>query len=250
MKLGLFSDAHYCDDYAKGNRMCSLSYQKICEAFEDFKKHNVDMVMCLGDLFDASSSGTEQNIKSYEKIMSIIENSGLPFILVPGNHDFLSAGCDVWEKRLGKLMPPFVYDTSEYRFICLDANFEKDMSHYSPDGFDWIDTNLPQEQLDFLEKSIAESTKECIVAVHEPIDSQTEEVFRVNNAEDVRKIIEKSGKVKLVIQGHMHEYYDVYENGVRYITVTGICKDVQNRYMLLEMNENLLSISVINKTLK
>ena len=52
-------------------------------------------------------------------------------------------------------------------------------------------------------------------------------------------MIEKSGKVKLVLQGHLHQYYDVIENGIRYITVVGMCEGLANRYMIIDLNKEL-----------
>lgn len=83
--------------------------------------------------------------------------------------------------------------------------------------------------------------------VHQPIDSHVEECYRVNNAAEIRDIIEKSGKVKIVLQAHMHQFDDFVENGIRYITVVGMCEGLKNRYMLFEINGNNTEITLIEK---
>ena len=53
MKIGLFSDSHYCKrKVPEPGRMRQLSYKKIQDAMKDFKASQVELVMCLGDLVD------------------------------------------------------------------------------------------------------------------------------------------------------------------------------------------------------
>lgn len=53
MKLGLFSDPHYCTkDVTCGTRRPSLSFGKIRAAMEAFRDAGAEYVICLGDLVD------------------------------------------------------------------------------------------------------------------------------------------------------------------------------------------------------
>ena len=44
MKIGLFTDLHYCDKESISNRRPRLSYNKAQEAMEHFEKNNVDWI--------------------------------------------------------------------------------------------------------------------------------------------------------------------------------------------------------------
>jgi len=248
LKIGLFSDVHYCSEEAMcGTRMCSLSYDKLCKAYEEFEKQKVDLIICLGDLCDVGTiSGKDDSINCMIKIVSKMKSSTIPFIFVPGNHDSLAMERTDLEKLVGGTLAPIIYETEQYNFICLDANYSSDMKHFSPKGFDWIDSNLPKEQITFLQNALNESKKECIIAIHENIDSKSHEYFRVNNADRIREIIEKSGKVKLVLQGHKHIFEENTENGIDYISVVGMCEGNENHFMICDYDKNYFKINIYN----
>ena len=91
MKIGLFSDAHYCHSESLDNtRRPSLSLKKIKEAMDNFKEANVDVCFCLGDLTDHSPADTKESVVScFKEALSLILSYGIPFHFVPGNHDYL-----------------------------------------------------------------------------------------------------------------------------------------------------------------
>ncbi|MBE6890843.1 MAG: hypothetical protein E7481_02330 [Ruminococcaceae bacterium] len=245
MRIGLFSDSHYCMESAlEETRLCSLSLNKIQEAMKYFSEHNADIVLCLGDMVDAGND-INANHKCLAEVVSLINASGIPFILATGNHDFKVAEKSLLQTLTGFELPPYIYDIGEYRIITLDANYESDMKHYSPDGFDWTDTNLPTEQLEFLRRALYSSDRECIIAIHEPISNDEDKRYPVNNAEEIKQIIKDSGKVRLVIQGHKHEYEDVTEDNIRYVTVVGMCEGIQNRFMILDIDKDNITPEVV-----
>lgn len=248
MRIGLFSDVHYCrETVQEGNRRCALSFEKLKYALSDFQKRDISLLICMGDLCDVSLTGdAQENRMCLTRIMHEIRASGLDFLFITGNHDCLVAPVDELSRMIGQELAPKIVDTPEYRLICLDANFSSDGTHYDPAGFDWRDTNVPSDQLAFLKQSLADSDRECIVLIHEPVDSAPEECYRVNNAAEVRNILEASGKVKLVLQGHMHEYSDIVENGIRYMTVVGMCEGTDNYYMVLTKTGSVCQLEVIH----
>lgn len=246
IKLGLFSDSHYCDEEVKvTTRFCSLSYKKLCDAYDEFEKQKVDLIICLGDLCDVDLSDNKfDSIKCLKEIVTKMKSSSIPFLFITGNHDSLCTDLNELQKIIGSPLAPATYETDQYRFICLDANFNSDMQHFSPAGFDWTDVNLPLNQIEFLKNALETSSKECIVLIHEPIDSKTKECYRVNNAPIIREILEKSGKVKLVIQGHKHYFDDYIENNIRYVTVNGMCEGKENRFMICDYDTKSLKIKI------
>ncbi len=248
MRIGLFSDSHYCMESAlEGTRLCSLSLNKIQEAMEYFSEHNADLILCLGDMVDAGND-IDANYKCLAEVVSLINSSGIPFVLAAGNHDFKVAEKPLLQKLTGLELPPYIYDIGDYRIITLDANYEADMKHYSPDGFDWMDTNIPAEQIEFLRNALYSSDRECIIAIHEPINNAAGKMYQVNNSDEIKQVIKDSGKVRLVIQGHKHEYEDATEDDIRYVTVVGMCEGTENRFMMLDIdNENITPEVVIIK---
>ena len=235
MKIGLFSDPHYCKIERLGEtRMPALSYNKVKEAMEHFKAQKVDICFCLGDLTDSPEGVTKDDAKrNLEEILCLINSYGIPFYLVPGNHDFITLTREDL-LRAGIKTPPYVVE-NEYSFIILDANYRSNMEHFDTAGVVWTDSNLPKEQIDFLKTALNESKKNVIVLVHENLDPSLEETHIIKNANEIREIIKNSGKVKMVIQGHFHGGNEIMVDDIPYFTVGGMCEKDINPYFVKEI---------------
>lgn len=235
MKLGLFADPHYC----KKDRICSnrrpvLSLGKIMEAMEVFRKANVDFCVCLGDLIDRGDI-REENAECLRDVMEVIRASSLPFLYIPGNHDYAEFSAGELAEYTGCPVAPYTVETDSHLLIFLDACYRSDLRRFDVAGVDWKDSNLPPEQLEFLEKTLNASAKPCVIFLHENLDNGVQIDHIIKNAEDVRAILEASGKVKLVIQGHYHPGADHIINGIRYLTLPAMCEGTENRYLILEL---------------
>ena len=237
MKIGLFTDCHYTGVAdVGGGRLASLSYEKVRLSMEQFKRENVDLVFCLGDLTDVSQTDTHDDVaKNLEDITSLIYSYGIPFYLVPGNHDYLCLKGPEIEK-VGKLkLPPYKVSYENYDFILLDANFRGNMKRFDETEIIWYDSNLPPDQVDFLKQELTSSNKKCVVLVHENLDPSLEESHIIKNADEIRDIITKSGKVVLVLQGHFHGGNEITVDGIPYVTVPGMCVHEDGYYKIITL---------------
>ena len=234
MKIGLFSDPHYCKSKDLGmDRRAILSYDKVKEAMEEFVRFGVDLCICMGDLTDHKEGDTKKDsLDNLNEILSLIRSYNLPFYFVPGNHDYLMlSGEDLKNANLDT--PPYVIATKEYNLIALDPNYRSNMERFDKAGVVWDDANLPLEQMEFLKNALDRSDKECISLLHENLDPTVQEQHIIKNAEQIRKIIRESSKVKAVIQGHYHEGSDWFENQIHYHTVKGMCQGESNPYEII-----------------
>lgn len=236
MKIGLFSDPHYCDaDEIGGGRRPRLSLNKIKEAMEAFKKEKVSCCFCLGDLTDNAHTETKETARqNLNLVMEIINSYGIPFNLVLGNHDCLTLNRNDY-KNENIHTPPYIFETEKYNFIALDGNFRSDFRHFDEAGVVWDDSNLPPEQIEFLHKALLDSQKECVVLIHENLDPTVQYQHIVKNAQEVREIIKNSGKVKMVIQGHYHEGSQRVIDGILYLTLEAMCQGEKNSYKIIEI---------------
>ena len=237
MKIGLFTDPHYCDaDVLNKTRRPRLSIHKIREALNTFKAAEVDVCICLGDITDHVPDSTkEEGVRCFNEVLALIKACELPFYLVPGNHDYKVLTGEEIEEALSFPVPPYTFDSNGVRFIALDANYRSDMRRFDVAGVMWKDTNLPQEQLDFLRRELASSPLPCVVLSHENLDPyipRTDHI--VKNAHEVREIINESGKVVAVLQGHYHKGADNIVDGIRYLTLPAMCEGENNSFAILE----------------
>lgn len=226
MKIGLFTDPHYCKtENLGGGRKPQEAFDKIKNAMLDFINQEVEIIFCLGDLIDYIEGTEKESVKAdLNEVTSIIKGSKIPFYLIPGNHDFLKLTREDFVKN-GIKLPPYTLKRQNLTFIALDANYRSSMNHFDTEGVDWMDSNLPENQICFLKDAIRKAEGECVVLIHESLDPTICESHLVKNASQIREAIEKNGKVKMVIQGHFHDGKETLVNGIPYKTVPAMCEN-------------------------
>ena len=237
MKIGLFTDCHYCRaEYIGQTRRPSLSISKIKEAMDEFKSREVDMVFCLGDMTDHDESSTkEQIIECFNEAMQLIKSYNIPFYLIPGNHDYLVMSAEDMEREAGFKAPPYTVEAEAYSFIILDANYRSNMVRFDTAGVEWTDSNLPPDQVEFLKSRLSSSKKQCIVLVHENLDYSVDKMHIIKNAEKIRDIIKNSHRVSYVIQGHYHKGKESIIDNIPYITLPAMCEGEGNSFKILDL---------------
>ena len=237
MKIGLFTDCHYNKaPLIGGGRRPAASYEKIKISMDAFKEADVDMCFCLGDITDHVEGDTKEDIiDNYNYMLSLINSYGIPFYLVPGNHDYLMTTGEEIEEIIGKKLPPCVVKTEKYDIILLDANYRSSMVRFDIEGVEWTDSNLPPWQVEYLKNALDSSCKECIVMVHENLDPNIHYSHVIKNADEIRRIIKDSDKVKMVLQGHFHDGAHRVIDGIPYITLPAMCEHSEGYYKILEL---------------
>lgn len=237
MKLGLFTDVHYCHaDVLCNTRRPSLSLGKVRAAMEAFQGEAVDLCICLGDLTDHPAGGTrEETLACLREVVEIVRAYPIPFLLVPGNHDYLMLSADELLRETKCEIPPYVTCVGGYDLIVLDANYRSNGERFDRAGVEWTDSNLAGGQLEFLRDALQNATRECIILVHENLDPYVESRHVIKQAETARRIIAESGKVRLVLQGHYHAGADHMIDGIRYLTLPAMCEGEENHYAVMEL---------------
>ena len=231
MKLGIFTDPHYSSqDITCGNRYNNQSLRKIQEAYDCFTKENCDLVVCLGDLTDTEDTH-EKELENLKQIAKIIEKAPMDTICVMGNHDAFAYTAEEFYHILSGCKPQN-RTLDDVTLVFLDTCFYKDGTHYMPGGGDWTDTFLPNPAA--LQNTLDETKNKIYIFLHQNTDLTVRDDHRLFNAEDVSKIIERSGKVRTVFQGHYHPGQTSQHNGVQYITLPAMCED-ENRYYIFEL---------------
>lgn len=230
MRIGIFTDAHYSSaEISCSERTNRQSLRKIAEAYDFFLEKKVELVVILGDLVD-SEEKHEMEVANLRQIAKILRNSKLPTICVMGNHDAFAFEVEEFYSILGEETRP--RDSEAQNFIFPDACYFANGRHYQPGDSDWTDTFLPniEELSERLEKCHGAVT----VFLHQNLDPNLPEKYRLANDAQVRAIFEKSGKVKRVFQGHYHEGNACEWNGIEYKTFPAMCEG-EGRYDTVEI---------------
>ena len=233
MKIGLFADAH-CSTKAEScrTRRPSLSFDKIRAAMEAFA--DADLVICLGDLMD-DCENPQDNPAMLEKIGELIASFNVPFCCLRGNHD-----CDMFSEAdfyAGiDSSPPKVLKYDDCGLIFLDANYDACGRAYAAAAVDWTDTALPEDQIQALREALEDSEiQRAYIFIHQNLDPNVQHQHIVANAAQVRRILEDSGKVRRVIQGHYHPGCDSVIGGIEYHTLPAMCEGERNYYEIMEI---------------
>lgn len=222
-RFGIVTDSHYADADERDNRYYSESTDKMAECVELMNEQKVDFLIELGDFKDQDKSPIEErtisHLRAIEKVFRRFQG---PKYHVLGNHDMDSISKEQFLKNITNTnilseSAYFSFDSRGIHFIVLDANYREDETAYDHGNFTWTDTRIPNVQLEWLRQDLTVVSLPVIIFVHQLLDGKGN--LYVNNAEDIRNVLQASGKVLAVFQGHKHE--GDYNNieGINYYTL-------------------------------
>ncbi len=254
IRIGIATDSHYADREPAGKRFYRGALDKMREFVGIINKEKVDFAIHLGDFKDEDTTKEEKNTLGYlRKIEAVYAAFEGPRYHCIGNHDVDSITKSQFLENIENTGIPkgkgyYSFDIKDLHVIVLDANFNKDgTDQFYKEGADWQDTNLPEEQLDWLEKDLKGTKNPTLVFCHHPLFEYRREgyKFHVNGYERVQKLLEGSGKVLAVFQGHVHEEKHKTINGIHYITQLGMV-DYEglenNSFSILEIQDNSMKL--------
>lgn len=236
VRIGLVTDMHYADKEPAGSRHYRETLAKLKEARDAFAKHKPAFVVELGDFIDAAA-----DVETEQRYLATIQKQFTEVAdqrhYVLGNHcvDTLTKG--EFLRGVGQEKSYYSFDQGDYHFIVLDSCFRSDGTPYQRKNFTWTDPNIPAEELEWLEGDLAANDKPTIVFAHQRLDVSNN--HGVNNAADVRKLLEASGDIRLVLQGHSHKN-DLKEiGGIHYCTLVAMVEGSgaeNSGYSLLDLH--------------
>jgi len=254
-RFGIVTDTHYADIPNGKKTFNSESLAKMNECVETMNNEKVNFLIELGDLKDISHPVSESITLEYlDAIEKVFTKFNGPRYHVLGNHDM---DCISKEKFLSHIENTGIPKRKKYysferiglHFIVLDANYTSDGLDYECGNFEWSDTNIPQSEIDWIKKDLLSSEKPVIVFTHQLLDGSFGPAT-INNAKKVRRVLENSGKVLAVFQGHLHKGRYRKINKIHYYTlramVLGKGKE-NNSYAIVEIYNDHINITGYRK---
>ena len=245
IKFGIVTDSHYADTDYRGSRYFRETIPKMEECVALMNRLQVDFLIELGDFKDQDTPPDKENTLLYLKtIERLFQQFNGPRYHVLGNHDLDSLSKEDFLKAVDNTgIPPhsryYAFDLKDMHFIVLDANFKSDGSDYKNGNFKWQDTNIPMGQIDWLKADLKSTHKPVIAFVHQQLDCEGD--LCVNNAKEVRSVLERSGKTLAVFQGHNHRGHYSRQAGIHYYTLKAMVEGSgshNNAYAVVEIHED------------
>ncbi|MHC4993667.1 MAG: metallophosphoesterase family protein [Planctomycetota bacterium] len=216
LTVGLMTDLHYADKEPKGTRHYRDTLDKLAEATQQLRAAQPDFVVELGDFIDAAES-----VKTELGYLRRINREFAPAFAdrhyVLGNHCVDTLTKQEFLDGVGQKKSYYSFNRGGRHFVLLDSCFRSDHQPYQRKNFTWTDPNIPPAELDWLKDDLKRNTKPTVVFAHQRLDASKN--HSVKNAAAVREILEKSGHVQAVFQGHSHKNEHQQINGIHYVTL-------------------------------
>ena len=223
VRFGFITDCHHAPHIVRPGdpRRYGLALAKMRSFARCANRSELDFVAEGGDFKDLGRTPAE-SLKYLDEMEAAFAGFDGPRYHVLGNHDhdniskeeFLAHVSNAGQERAKAF---YAFTCRGVKFIVLDACYRPDGEPYCRGNFSWKQARIPDEQVAFLKAELASATGPCVPIVHQQLDAEDETC--IVNAAEVRALLEASGKVKAVIQGHYHEgsFRDV--NGIGYYTL-------------------------------
>ena len=234
VRFGMVTDLHYAtkpsDIDDPGIRCFDDAPAKLRDCIKVMNAHKVDFLIELGDFKDMveTKEGTLKCLDDIEKVYATFNGRRYHVL---GNHEtdcitkaeFLSRISNYGQKEAKAY---YSFTVGKVTFVVLDANYTSKMEDYRPGNFDFRDTNVPPHEMKWLQGVLDSAPGPVVVFAHQLMDPVCDDIMRINNAEELRAMFEKSGKVKAVFAGHHHiGLAPNVHNGILYYTLRAMAQD-------------------------
>ncbi len=233
--LGLITDIHHGEDseYVRGSAASPLFE----DALARLEPHNLVLLVDLGDR--VNDVELEQARAELLEVAHRFCRLNVPRVHLRGNHDVTALGEQ--EELLGVPLGNRSLELSGWQLVFLDTF----------DGS--VEGALSLETSVWLEQVLSKTTLPATIFSHQPLDGEplpgnpffdganNHQAHPRGHAE-ARRVIERSGRVKLAVSGHAHWNHQVEINGIWYPTLDALVPlrggEAIGTHSLLTLSEN------------
>lgn len=235
-RVGLITDLHHADKPPGGSRFYRQTLGKLTTATEQFQQHELTFAVELGDLIDSVKS-VELDLGYLKTIDAQFKSACKERHYVLGNHCVETLTKAEFLGEVGQERSYYSFDHGGTHFVVLDSCYRNDGEPYGRNNSHWTDANIPAAELQWLEADLAASDKPAIVFAHQRLDVSNS--HGVKNSAAVRQVLEASGRVRAVFQGHSHQNDLKDIGGIHYCTLVAMVEGdgaENSGYSVLEIN--------------
>jgi 3',5'-cyclic AMP phosphodiesterase CpdA len=232
LTLAIVTDLHFGPEARFQGKLRKLSHEaspllgRIAARLRDEPDLRPDLVVNLGD--DVEDESRELDLVRYAECQSILQSVGRPILNVAGNHDLVFMGKDdltrIWgrERTLNDSV-----DHGGWHFCIVPTLEQKD-----------VDVRVIAAHLRWVEADLAATTLPTIVLMHHSASEQDlgdsrwfsrrPELALVRERAELRRLFERSGKVKAVFNGHVHRNHLDVIAGIPYVTFQSLVENLDD----------------------
>lgn len=230
MRFAFVTDVHFGPAASHEGKLRKLSHfadSLSCEFVERMNEvERPDVVVNLGDVIEDESPESDE--KHYRRFAEILAGLRGEVLHVAGNHDLVNISDDRLAEIWGHTGPlHYSRDFDGVRVVVLRTHHRRA-----------TDVRLPDEQIEWLRAELEQSKQPTLVFVHHPLSEmrldgnrwfeKQPHICRVAERRRVREVLEASGKVIGVFNGHVHwNHLDVIR-GIPYVTIQSLTENVDD----------------------
>jgi 3',5'-cyclic AMP phosphodiesterase CpdA len=228
LTIGIVTDLHFGPEAGWNGKLRKLTHlagdltRDFVRAMND--EVHPDLVVNLGD--DIEDESREADLARYGECQAILRTARAPLVNVAGNHDLIHLNREdlsrFWQ-RSGPLY--YSFDAGGWHFAVLHTIEKQD-----------VEIRVPATQLEWLRGDLAAGHTPTVVLMHHSASEQDVEDSRwwpgrahmalVQERAALRRVFEDSGRVKVVVNGHLHwNHLDVIA-GIPYVTVQSLIENL------------------------
>jgi 3',5'-cyclic AMP phosphodiesterase CpdA len=237
LRVGIFTDLHAHDTNSPNEGKIMTNYaERLTACIKAMNAWPADIMIELGDFVNGrfvmgAPLGNADRIPGIlDKAEAIYKTFNGPRYYVIGNHDVYDLSKAQFLAHTGATKTYESFDAGAYHFVILDAQYDKNGKDLDHVGWAVVG-NIPPKELDWLKADLAATDKPTIVCVHQRLDKTFDLLSggpEIIDAAQVRSVLEASGKVIAVFQGHDHLNAETDINGIHYVTFDALV-DEHNR---------------------
>jgi 3',5'-cyclic AMP phosphodiesterase CpdA len=212
-----------------------------------------DFVVQLGDLIEDSAAPEEDEL-NYRSAISLFESLSVPVLHAIGNHETVNLSVGKLLSHMGRTTPYYSLDVGPVHCVVLMASTR---AH--------TDIHIDAAQRNWLAADLRSTQKPTLVFLHHPLDEQNlhgsfwfekyAEYCFVQERAQVRAILEESGKVVAVFNGHIHRNSLWTDAGIPYFSTQSFVENLHpgdgalcsQSYAIVDMDREQIRVEVRGK---
>ena len=217
--VGLITDIHHGLDseYIQGSAALPLLEGALESLLSQTVAHQPELLVDLGDRINHSEP--DQAELAATEVAAVFDRASLPKIHLQGNDDVMPRPGQ--ERLLGVSLGNQSLELGGWHLIFLDTF----------DGS--VEGALSPATLTWLERVLSKNTLPTVIFSHQPLggeplpgnpffDGDSSYQAHPKGHAEARRLMERSGRVKLAINGHTHWNHQANVNGISYLTLDAL----------------------------
>lgn len=230
MRIALVTDVHFGPQASHEGKLRKLGHlaEPLTREFVKNMNERVqpDVIVNLGDVVE--DAGREADLGEYRKFVDIMNEARAEVLHVAGNHELVNLTDDDLVGLWGRTgTTHYSLDLGGFHFVILRTNHRRAR-----------DVRFPEEQISWLREDLDKTELPTLVFVHHPLSEmrldgnvwfeRQPHLCRVVERKAVREVLDASGKVISVFNGHVHwNHLDVVAQ-IPYVTVQSLTENVDD----------------------